>query len=218
MFYSPATNQYWAEPFRIAAINMEPYGYENTGVYNIERDELVSWIYDAGNCGTRTTRYTMTLLSVILSSLECSTTPTPEEFRSAFGDDEKIMNALDRTVYYNIRPQSNTQKAQDYAAISSTGGSEIGRLVWDEIQALDPHVILIAGQAGLAALNQLLLLQQPLRFRGSLIHNGILIHSIAHPSRPSYSEWVSIVMRIVKWTRSGALPNEVTISNPCDSA
>ena len=205
MFYGPATDQYWNEPLRLVALNMEPYGYDGCGFYTVDRDVLIDWIYDVGKTGTKTTRYTLALMSVVLSYIETGSSPSPDAFRKAFSDYDEIEKVLDRTVYYNMRPNSNLQKAQDFDAIASVGSSDLGRLIWQDIRALDPHVLFVSGWAGLVALNALLRPDEPINFRESKVHpDGFLIQSIAHPSRPNYGEWGAAVEWIGQWQKGRA--------------
>jgi hypothetical protein len=192
MFHGPATDRYWSEPFRIMILNMEAYGYD--GHCEVDRDTLIDWLYDAGNTRTRTTRYSLAILSVLLKRLEGASGASWAALQAAYGDDTLLEDTLDRTVYFNIRPETNVRKEQDYAAIAAVGSSDIGRLIWAEIRALEPHVILVGGQAGLAALNGVTAMNPPIPFRGSFIDpSGLIIHSISHPSRPQYEEWASVI-------------------------
>lgn len=197
MFHSPATDRYWSEPFRLMILNMEAYGYG--GHCDVDRDTLIDWLYDAGNTGTRTTRYSLAILSVLLKRLERLSEASWDALQTAYGDDTLLEETLDRTVYFNIRPETNDRKEQDYAAIAGVGSSEIGKFIWAEIQALEPHVILVGGQAGLAALNGVAAMNPPIPFRGSSIHpSGLIIQSISHPSRPQYEEWASVIEGIAQ--------------------
>ncbi len=199
MFYGPTSEQYWSEPIKLVAVNMEPYGYEGTGHFEVTRKELINWIYDVGNTKTKTTRYTLAILSVALACYRAKISPSRALLSAAYANDEEIEATLDRTVYYNIRAQSNTRKPQDYSAISAVGQSEVGRLIWNEIMALQPDVILVGGHAGLAAVNGLLGDRARLSFRGSINIDLVLIQSISHPSRPAYNHWCKAITRILEW-------------------
>jgi len=199
MFYGPTTDRYWVEPFKIVALNMEPYGYENMGIVDVTRDDLIEWICDAGKTGTRTTRYTLAIVSVALACYEKNIPATREMLSFAFSDYELIKNTLDRTAYYNIRAQSNSAKPQNYAAISEVGQSDTGQYIWDEIMALKPNVIFVGGHAGLAAVNQLLSPLNRMQFRNSAKVGECLIHSISHPSRPAYDAWCLAINQSVNW-------------------
>jgi hypothetical protein len=202
MFHGPVSNRYWNEPFRVIAVNMESYGYQ--GHNEVDRAMLIDWLYDNGNTRTRTARYTYTLMSVLLACVLNDEQPNAEKFRSAYSSCSILEQTLDRTVYYNIRPESNTVKAQDFGAIASTGASEIGALIWSEIRALDPKVILVSGHAGLDALNNLAKLDPPLKWKGATIHpDGFWIQSVAHPSRPNYAAWSRFIDDIGAWAREG---------------
>ncbi len=199
MFYGPTTDRYWSEPFKLVAVNMEPYGYEKMGLLDITRDDLVDWIYDAGGTRTKTARYTLTILGVALECFQRGMSPSREMLSRIYSNDDVIEDTLDRTVYYNIRPQSNSQKPQDYAAISSVGASELGRHIWAEIKALKPNVIFVGGQAGLSAVNQLIAPSGPVYFRGSEEIDGCLVSSIPHPSRPAYDSWCAAIQNALSW-------------------
>ena len=197
MFHGPATDRYWSEPFRVMILNMEAYGYD--GHCEVDRDTLIDWLYDAGNTRTRTTRYSLAILSVLLNRLEKSSEASWDSLQAAYGDDALLEDTLDRTVYFNIRPETNERKEQDFAAIAGVGSSEVGQLIWAEIQALEPHVILVGGQAGLVALNGVAAFNPPIPFRGSIIApSGVVIQSISHPSRPQYEEWASAIESIAQ--------------------
>lgn len=197
MFHGPTTGRYWSEPFRVIILNMEAYGYD--GHYEVDRDTLIDWLYDVGNTRTRTTRYSMAILSVLLKRLDKSSEASWDALQAAYSDDTLLEDTLDRTVYFNIRPETNKNKAQDFAAIAGVGTSEVGRFIWAEIQALEPHVLLISGQAGLTALNGIASIEPPIPFRGSYIApSGTIIHSISHPSRPRYEEWASVIENVAQ--------------------
>jgi hypothetical protein len=197
MFHGPATDRYWSEPLRVMILNMEAYGYD--GHCEVDRDTLIDWLYDAGNTGTRTTRYSLAILSVLLKRLEKSSDASWDALQAAYGDDTLLEDTLDRTVYFNIRPETNENKAQDFAAIAGVGTSEVGQLIWTEMQALEPHVILVSGQAGLIALNGVASIDPPIPFRGSYVTpSGLIIHSIAHPARPHYEEWASVIESVAQ--------------------
>ena len=201
-FYGPFSDQYWDEPFRIVAVNMESYGYPD--LYEYERDDLIDWLNDVGKVRTRTARYTLSIQKVLLDIMNFGKLPTRESFTAAYGDIKTLERTLDRTVYFNIRPESNGIRAQNVAAIAATGKSDIGAFLWRELLALDPHIILISGIAGLAALNGCAKIDPPLRFREKTpISNRLLIQSIAHPSRPDYTTWCSIIEGIAQWFNQG---------------
>ena len=209
MIYGPTSDEYWNEPVRIVALNMEPYGYDGSGLYPVDLKVLMDWIYAKGRNRPRTARYTFALMSTIISHLENNITPSQDLCRKAHSDEAGINRTLARTAYYNIRPDSNSKKNQDFGAIASVGTSELGRLIWKEIRALDPHLLLVSGKAGLVALNNLIGMNAPIKFRDSYAHpDGFLIQSIAHPSRPKYHEWVKVVEGIWRWKKETSFNNE----------
>ncbi len=201
MFYGPTSDLYWEQDLKIIAVNMEPYGYQDCGLFQVKRDDLIDWIYDAGGTGTKTTRYTLAIMALIRRCVHDKLTPSKQLLSESYHDSSLIEETLDRTVYYNIRPQSNHQKPQDYSAISSVGESSIGKLVWSEITSLSPDIILVGGQAGLEAVNELIGSEHSLTFRGYAEVDGILIHSIPHPSRPAYEDWCEASKNCLNWLK-----------------
>ncbi|MDT8298869.1 MAG: hypothetical protein RQ801_11245, partial [Spirochaetaceae bacterium] len=143
MFHGPSSDRYWTEPFKAVAINMEAYGYRGCGRYEVDRETLIDWLYDAGSTDTRTTRYTLAILAVLLKRMEESATADWAEMQRAYADADRLEATLDRTVYFNIRPETNIRKQQDFDAIAGVGNSPIGALLWNEIIALDPDVLIV---------------------------------------------------------------------------
>ena len=65
--------------------------------------------------------------------------------------------------------------------------------------ALEPHVILVSGHAGLAAFNAMWHLFPELRFLEGRRHSDTtFIQSIRRPSRPNYDEYASTIADIVR--------------------
>jgi hypothetical protein len=192
MFHGPTTEGFWDEPIRLVMLNMEAYGYD--GHYEVDRDTLMDWLYDSGGSGTRTTRYSLAILAVLLERLEMGSSATWEGLQRAYADNDGLERVVDRIVYFNVNPKPNHRVEQDYAAITGMGESEMGKLIWREIQALDPHVILVSGHAGLAAINGMANFDPPLEYRGlRRSQNGTLVQSISHPSRPRYEDWAGAI-------------------------
>jgi hypothetical protein len=198
IIYGPMSNRYWSEPIRMVAINLETWGYKGCGIFSAVDGELTKWLNDSkSDSRAKTARGTFALMTVALSHLEGGTRASYAAFKAAFQDQERLEETLLRTTYYNIRPDSNPNKNQDSEAIASVGNSDLGQLIWKEILALDPHVVLVSGKAGLNAVNRLLGVETPIKFRDCYVHSdGFVIQSIAHPSRSNYSKWTSAVESI----------------------
>lgn len=197
MFHGPVSDRYWTQRFRLVAVNMESYGYD--GRHEVNREYLIDWMNDAGKTGTRTVRRTLAILTVLNRRLLHGEKASWGGLHAAYADETMLEDTLDSTVYYNIRPESNPNKKQDFAAIVAVGSSNIGPLLWSELCAFDPHVMLISGQAGLAALSGIASLTPPLSFRGMMVHpEGFIIQSIEHPSRPRYNQWAVMVEDVAK--------------------
>ena len=132
-------------------------------------------------------------MALVLERVTQGSHPSRESIAAAYQNKCLLEQTLDRTVYYNIRSKSNVNKKENFAAIVAMGPSNIGALIWAEILALDPHVLIISGNAGLLALNVLAKLKPILHLRQQVSWNGVLIQSIAHPSRPNYAAWCSVI-------------------------
>lgn len=206
MLHGPTCDKFWDEPIRLVAVNMESYGYG--GRHEVDHDTLIDWLYDAGGTGTKTTRRTLAILSLLRRRLSTGEPATWGGFQATYANDVELELELSRCVYYNIRPESNEVIRQNSSAIAAVGSSKVGALIWNELLALDPHVMLISGRAGLAALNGLANLGTPLRYKGNVIHErGFVIQSFGHPAYPRYNDWAAMiedVASIKQETQSGS--------------
>ena len=199
MFYGPTSDDYWSAPLRVLAVNMEPYGYEDCGHVEVDLECLLDWMYDAGSTDTRTVRYTLAIIRTIIDAYMSGTVPAAANLRAAYSDASGLESVARRAVYYNIRPTSNANKEQDFGSIVASGSSTIADFIRREMAALEPHVILVSGHAGLAALNAMWQLSPELRFLEGRRHSdSIFIQSIRHPSRPNYDEYASTIADMVR--------------------
>jgi hypothetical protein len=110
MFYQPTTEKYWNQPFKMLAVNLEPYGYEKNKEFLVDKEELLKWMFDAGGTKTKTVRYTTAFLKVIRDGSKKAKVPTLGSLRDAYHDQEGLHRVLDEVCYYNIRPTSNDIK------------------------------------------------------------------------------------------------------------
>lgn len=194
MLHGPATDGYWSAPLKVLAVNMESYGYEECGHWNVDLECLLDWMYDRGDTGTKTVRYTLAIAKVLIDSYVASMPPTPECLRAAYADAPSLEKVLRQIAYYNIRPTSNPEKPEDTASIIASGSTRLSEFVRDEMFALEPQVVLVAGHSGLAAFNAMWLLNPSLSYLGSMRHpSGAVIQSIRHPSRPNYGAFASSI-------------------------
>jgi len=220
MLHGPTSDKYWDEPLRLVAVNMESYGYD--GRHEVNHATLIDWLYDAGNTGTKTTRRTLAILSLLRRRLLTSKPANWGDFQATCADDKELEIELGRCVYYNIRPESNKVVQQNASAISAVGSSEIGSLIWNELLALDPHVMLISGHAGLAALNGLAHLDTPLKYKGNTVHTqGFVIQSFGHPAYPRYNDWAAMIEDVAQIKQGGKndgciAERPITIQGPND--
>lgn len=200
MFYGPATDSYYSNEWRIMFLNMEAYGYEDCGLVDVAGMELKRWLYDDGGTNTKTVRYSMAIAATLLSALSHKKKPTADLVSDAYHSHEILDDTLAKIVYYNIRPTSNPEIAQDAQAIAQSASLGIAPYIVAEIQALEPHAIIVSGEAGLAAFNDMF--GTNLEFHGQVkLKSGTVVKSISHPSRPSYDRFASEIQQIVDFSR-----------------
>ncbi len=194
MLHGPASDDYWSAPLRVLAVNMESYGYDECGHWNVDYDCLLDWMYDRGDTGTKTVRYTVAIIKALTDAHATKTSANPEELRAAYADAPALEATLRQTAYYNIRPTSNPEKPEDAASIVASGTTPLSDFVRDEMLALAPHVILVSGHSGLAAFNAMWRLDPPLHYLASMRHScGAVIQSMRHPSRPNYTAFAATI-------------------------
>ena len=195
MFYGPTSDNYWEENFKAVIVNMEPWGYE--GRFIVDAGELHNWL-DAGDTKkTSTTKYSYTILSVLLNAIYSNLKVTRDHFYHTYREKEELRSTVDRTVYYNIKSVSNDTRHQDYAGIVNSGKGDLGQLIWDEIRSLEPDVLIVTGAATVYAINNILG-DSSLVYKGwTRTKEGISIYSIRHASLPSYQAWADTVNQIL---------------------
>lgn len=199
MFYGPTSDEYWSVPLRVLAVNMEPYGYEDCGFVEVDWPCLRDWMYDAGSTRTRTVRYTLAIMRTLIDAYAIGTVPTGDYLRMAYSNASELEAIAQRVVYYNIRSTSNANKEQDFASIVASGSSTIADFTRREMLALEPHVILVSGHAGLAAFKSMWQLSPEFGFLGGWRHtDGTFIQSIRHPSRPNYDQYASTITDVIR--------------------
>ena len=198
MFYGPASDEYWGAPLRVLAVNMEPYGYQGYTV-SVDYNVLNQWLFDAGKTRTRTVRYSITIISALIDAVIKGNTPSEEAMRKAYQSPELLKAVLKKVAYYNIRSTSNSQKRQDSDGIIAAGSGGISGYISDELKALDPHVILVSGSAGLTSFNAMWKLEPRLGFCQRCCVGKTVIQSIKHPSRPSYKECSKIISELAEY-------------------
>jgi hypothetical protein len=194
MLHGPASDSYWAAPLRVLAVNMESYGYDECGHWNVDYACLLDWMYDRGDTGTKTVRYTLAIIKALTDAHATQTPPGPQQLRTAYANAPALEAILRQTAYYNIRPTSNPQKPEDAASIVASGSTPLSDFVREEMLALAPNVILVSGHSGLAAFNAMWRLEPALHYLGSMRHPcGAVIQSIRHPSRPNYAAFANAI-------------------------
>lgn len=204
MHYGPLSDEYWSASLRVLAVNMEPYGYEECGHTDVDLNCLLDWMHDRGHTGTKTVRYTLAIVATLFDAC-AGLSPTSDTLRRAYADAARLETVARHAAYYNIRPTSNSDKAQDARSIVASGVGTTADLIRQEMVALEPHVIFVSGQPGLAAFNSMWQLEPRLRFLENCWHGDQLFQSIRHPSRPRYDEYASTIARIAQALK-GKLP------------
>lgn len=78
MLHGPASDDYWSAPLRVLAVNMESYGYDECGHWEVDLACLLDWMYDRGGTDTRTVRYTIALIKALADAHVSGIPPSPE--------------------------------------------------------------------------------------------------------------------------------------------
>jgi len=199
MFYGPISDQYWEQKTKILIINMEPYGYEDCELGQVDKDTLLDWLHDQGNTKTRTIRNSVLFTKSLLESMQSKITPTELSFKKSYQDIKSLEELLPKIVIYNIKSTSNNKKNQDYKGIINTNKGLLGDYLKKDITLLEPDIILVSGHAGLIAFKRIMGIANNFSNENNLVvHNGILISSIKHFSRSSYSNWIEIIKGIIE--------------------
>ena len=197
MYYGPVSEAYFSEKYRILFINMEPYGYEDCGLVNVDENTLLSWFQDEGDTDTRTVKYSLAFCHVLMNCLNIKEEAKYEDFQNSYKNIDELKTILKKIVYYNIRPTSNSEKSQDYIRIIESGENQLSKFISNELKSLEPNFIIIGGDAGLYAFNTMS--GTDIKFKDVIIdRNGTIIGSIKHPSRPNYNEYVECINEILK--------------------
>ena len=203
MFYGPTSDAYWSAPWRILAVNLEPYGYEDCGHVDVDLDCLLGWMYGGADKRSKTVRYTLAIVKTLTDALDSNIPPCPQHFCTAYADAPSLEATLRRIAYYNIRPTSNPEKPEDAASIVASGSTALSAFVRDEMLALAPHVILVSGHSGLSAFNAMWRLNPPLPYLTAMRHScGAVIQSVRHPSRPNYSSFATTLSNALRQLNS----------------
>ncbi|MCF7792056.1 MAG: hypothetical protein K9M56_08675 [Victivallales bacterium] len=196
MFYGPTSKSYWTQKNKVLFINEEPYGYEDCGVVDVDKETLLGWFYDKGNTKTKTVKYSIAFIKVLLDSLQNDQEPNRSDLRTAYYANQELENILDKIAYYNIRSTSNNKKREDYNAIVASGNNVISQNIYMEIKALNPDIIIIGGDAARKAFNSMSNLY--IDYKSCIKSENAIIQSIKHPSIPNYNDYIDAIKTITK--------------------
>lgn len=197
MFYAPSDEKkYWNQKNRILIVNMEPYGYENCGFVNAN-EEVGYWLHDAGHTNTKTVKYSVLFSSILMRALTTGETADIAEIRKRYYDNKLLDDTLSKITVYNIKPTSNSVKAQDVHGIIGSSNGRESEFLKAEIEALDAKYIIVSGRAGLVAFKRVMGIREKIETNMPVIVNGMLILAVNHFSRPSYDVWIENIGKIL---------------------
>jgi hypothetical protein len=200
----PVTDRYWDETTRICILNLEAYGYEGCGESLLDQKMLEGWMCATGTVGskriyTKTTRYTSVYVAALLESITGQQAVDAADLRSFYPHIEHLKSVMSRIAYVNIRKTSNPIKPQDILTIRSFTSDPFLQFIRQQINALDPHIIVTSGEEGCIGLNRIMQsntepgvsLQYGQVVRGP---GGQVLQSVRHFSRPGgYSRMAAAV-------------------------
>jgi len=195
MIYGPTTKTYWEQKIKIVAVNLEPYGYEGHRRYEVTREILNEWMFNAGK--SRTVRNTMAAIDVLINGFYNRKSITDNDFKMAYSNTESLIKTLDKICYYNIRPVSNNIKNEaNRGALDYT--SEITDSIALELKLLNPDVYLVSGNKATLALTKLLKINPNSFINGVINHENTVIISVKHFSRPSYNQLTTVISQALQ--------------------
>lgn len=196
MFYSPTDEEiYWKEHNKVLIVNMEPYGYQGE-IVNIDKNELLRWLYDDTNTGTKTTRYSVLFASLLLEYLEDKNKLQRTDIQTKYYNKELLENTLSRITIYNIRPTSNNRKEQDVYGILNSAQGKLGEYLKNEILSLDAKYIIVSGKAGLESFKRIFEIKQKITKNMPVQIGKTTILAVNHFSRPSYNTWIKNIQNL----------------------
>lgn len=191
----PVTENYWSEPFKIAVLNLEAYGYEECGKVPISSELIDGWMRaTGGDDKTKTTRYTSVFIHTLLKALHGRTTIDTQKVKSYYYCLDELLKSMEQISYLNIRKTSNIAPSQDIAAIQRESEGIWLSFLQKQFVELAPHLVIVGGKEGCSIANEIFGLNGKLTFKGHYVaNNGLKIKSVKHFSRPNYTEMAKAI-------------------------
>ncbi len=187
MVYKPFSERYWEERFKICVINIENYGYQNSGVTAVDKKVYEMWLSKKNKTCKNTAVFTHGLLKTLDISINRETTIVKKKhLRQFFQNNSLLIDSMIRVVYTNFRKEPNNKAKENTKAILKEVKkfSDFHRRYLD---ALKPNIILISGKTGVKAYNLIASDEKKLKYNGYVKIENCFIFSVAHFSRISYS-------------------------------
>lgn len=180
----PVTEAYWEQPIRIVIANLESYGYDECNHSKVQK-EIHTWFDDRHNTVLNSILFAHCLLSGIKGELL-----SRNQMLSLRKQHYEIRETLDKTSYINLKKVSGSQvnlNKHEYKSVMDLPG--YCALLKTQIEALNPHILIVSGRDGLATIRQVYANSQ-ISYNGSLlVKGGPIVGSIRHFSRIQYANF-----------------------------
>jgi hypothetical protein len=172
--YGPLTSEYWEQKNKIAIYNLEPYDPVD-GIREINFDVFKVWF------GSPTIRFAAVIANAIFSNINNNYYLQENEIRYNF-DDEELLESAKKIAYLNFSVTDNEKGvAADYNRIYQEI-KKTNPYLKQQIELLNPDVIIVGGNEGCKMLNIILQPNEPLNYRSMVEFDGKLLVSMNHLS------------------------------------
>jgi|GEM_PF-2200985 len=170
--YGPLSEKYWTFKHRILVCNLEPYD-EREGVIKVDIDLYKEWIK------APTGIYTAKFITGLIKALNQENRDESISLNNVCN--EELLSYMENIAYMNFRISSGKNRTADKIGILKDVRTHPDYLI-AQINSLYPDMLIIGGEVGLKAYNELF--NTNLKFDTTVILKGKVICSIQHPSKP----------------------------------
>lgn len=180
----PLSTAYWAAHPRILVLNLESYGYDQSGRTEVAR-EFPKWIGGLN----RTPTWSLAFVAGLRRTRELRRSLDRAELASVRRLVKERLGEFADIAYVNVRKTSNPNTVLDAPAIYKALAGDWLRLLKQQCEALQPQLVITSGYLGSVAANRIFSFATPLAFGGiGRSEAGPLVVSLRHFSRARYAD------------------------------
>jgi hypothetical protein len=200
--YSPFSEKYWTEKYKIVLCNLESYSHEDTfetKEIRLDIDRFKNWLSYKMLPTPRKSALILYALHKILDSGQCS---NKNELSNILKDDELLIEPLLRSTYMNLRKEIGEDTKEDRLKIHKflnpnykKNEHNITKLK-EFIKELNPTLFVITGETGADIISRIYKDSMSLYYKSIAKSDGVFFASISHPSVISYEEIINLANEI----------------------